>query len=65
MPMDKGMRGFTSAALSLQNKNKGEDLEVDKKLKVIKDVVKKKHQKGIDNFDPDPEIEDQDTVVKT
>ena len=63
--MDKGMRGFTSAALSLQKKDYGADVDTEKKIKVIKDIVKNKTKKGNDNFDPDPEIEEEDTMVKT
>ena len=65
MPMDKGMRGFTAAAMSLQKKDQGADVEMEKKVKVIKDIVKSKTKKGNDNFDPEPEIEEEDTVVKT
>lgn len=65
MPMDKGMRGFTAASLSLQKKDQGAEVDMEKKVKVIKDIVKDKTKKGKDNFDPDPEIEEKDTMVKT
>jgi hypothetical protein len=65
-PMDKTMRGFTNAALTLSRKDSGDDKE-GKKKKVIKDIIKDKtgkRKKGY-NFDPEPELKDSDTILKT
>ncbi|MCK9369302.1 hypothetical protein M0R04_05125 [Candidatus Dojkabacteria bacterium] len=57
-------RGNTNAALTLRHKT-SEDIADNnfKKKKVIKDILKKKS--GKDVFDPDPELSENDTVIKT
>ena len=64
--MDRTISGNTEAAKSLQRKNTDQDEMSlkDKKKKVIRDIIKKKLKSG-DSFNPDPEIEDKDTVVKS
>lgn len=64
--IDKTMRGFTNAALTLSRKDSGDDKE-SKKKKVIKDIIKDKTGKRKDSykFDPEPELKDSDTILKT
>jgi|APFre7841882654_1041346.scaffolds.fasta_scaffold09741_5 hypothetical protein len=71
-PLDMSLRGYSSAAMTLLNKNKGSQVdqnERDKKSKVIKNVIKDKIRKnkgkGDNVFDPDPEISEKDTMIKT
>lgn len=40
-----------------------EELE-EKKKQVVRDIIKKK-TKGPDNYNPDPELSEKDTIVKT
>ena len=68
----KDLRGYSSAASTLLQKNNGnnpDSNERDKKSKVIRDVikdkVKKNKSKGNNVFDPEPEISETDTMIKT
>lgn len=57
-------RGHSQAALSLRHKtsdNEVDDIKM-KKKKVIRDIINKKT--GKDKFDPEPEIDEKDTVIK-
>lgn len=66
MITEDDMSGTSQAAMSLLNRDPEVDGESRKK-KVVKDVIDNaiKKRKGKDKFDPDPELRDQDTIVKT
>ena len=57
------MTGNSTAAMSLKNRTSNVDDLKSKKKKVIRDIMKKKA--GKDVFDPEPEMSETETVVKT
>jgi hypothetical protein len=57
----ENLKGYSSGARTLEHPPTGEPGNLEKKKKVIKDIIKKK---GKDVFNPDPEIDEKDTIVK-
>lgn len=56
--MEQDLTGNSSAATTLKNKPTGE-----RKKEVIKKIIKKKINNDV--FDPSPEIDESDTMIKS